>query len=328
MKKVLSIDGGGIRGIIPLSCLVQLEAQEGKPCHEIFDMVAGTSTGSIIACGIALGISARGMLALYRNLAMHAFKRLPWWEILGNLGNHRYSAEFISRTLDEIGANIPLNDLDIDILITGKNTVTSRTDFFVRDKPSNAALWGNLSLRDAVLASIAVPSYFPAHQVVHNGQDFTWVDGGVGVASNPCYHAAVEALHYCGDQYSPGDTQLISFGTGHRPHVIHAQTANALKWLEWSLRELLEDIGEWQTYVTQREYGLTKKIDFRRYQLDLTSDVLGSLGIEVSDEASLDKLGMDAVWAVDLLEDIGKAFAHRIDFSDPLGLVLETQLSL
>ena len=69
MKTILSVDGGGIRGIIPLACLVQLEKKEGKPAPELFDMVAGTSTGAIIAGGIALGLSARGLLALYRDLA-------------------------------------------------------------------------------------------------------------------------------------------------------------------------------------------------------------------------------------------------------------------
>jgi hypothetical protein len=328
MKKVLSVDGGGIRGIIPLACLVQLEAQQGKPCHEIFDMVAGTSTGSIIAAGIAIGISARGILSLYKNLAIKAFQRLPWWEIIRNLGNHRYSAEFIAKTLDEIGANVPLNWLDIDVLITGKNTGSSRTDFFIRDKPSNASRWGGLPLRDAVLASIAAPTYFPPHTAQLNDQVFTWVDGGVGVAGNPCYHAAVEALHYSGEDYPPGDTQLYSFGTGRRPRRIEAKTANALDWLDWSLHELLEDVGEWQTYITEREYGLPGKIEFRRYQLDLASDVLNSIGIEPPEERILDTLGMDATWAVDLLERIGKSFAHQIDFTDPQGLVLETNLSV
>ena len=89
MKTILSVDGGGIRGIIPLACLVQLEKKEGKPAPELFDMVAGTSTGAIIAGGISLGMSARGLLALYRDLARKAFEKLPWWQVLFNLGNHR-----------------------------------------------------------------------------------------------------------------------------------------------------------------------------------------------------------------------------------------------
>jgi patatin-like phospholipase/acyl hydrolase len=70
-----------VRGIIPLACLVRLESRLGRPCREIFDMAAGTSTGAVIAGGIALGISARGLLALYRELATKPSNDLPWWKV-------------------------------------------------------------------------------------------------------------------------------------------------------------------------------------------------------------------------------------------------------
>ncbi|TFH37404.1 MAG: hypothetical protein E4G99_02660 [Anaerolineales bacterium] len=328
MKTILSVDGGGIRGIIPLACLVQLEKKEGKSAPELFDMVAGTSTGAIIAGGIALGMSARGLLALYRDLARKAFQGLPWWQIVWNLGNHRYSNSFIQARLDEIGANRPLNELTTDVLITAKNMQTSRTDFFVRDGPGNACLWGTLSLKDAILASIAAPSYFPAHQASVLGVEHTWVDGGVGVAGNPSYHAAVEALHYSAGRYIPGDTRLFSFGTGLRPKHIDAHKANILQWGLWALAESLEDASEWQTYVTRKEYDQTGRIDLRRYQLDLATDVLQELQVSMPPHRSPDDLNMDAVWAVDLLESIGRAFADRIDFDQPDGFVLKSSQPL
>jgi hypothetical protein len=322
MKPMLSIDGGGIRGILPLACLVRLEAREGKPSRDIFDLIAGTSTGAVIAAGLALGVSARGLLGLYRDLARKAFQRLPWWRLLLNLGNHRYNNAFIAETLDSLGADLALNDLPIDVLITAKNTRSSRTDFFVRDGPGNARLWGRLPLRDAVLASVAAPTYFPAHTAVLHGVEHTWVDGGVGVAGNPCYHAAVEALHYSSGRYLPGETRLLSFGTGRLPHQIDAARAHALAWGRWVLAELMEDAGDWQTYVTRREYGLGGRIDFRRYQLDLAPDVLDGLGVSIPLGIDVESIGLDAVWAVDLLEQIGRAFAARIDFDDPAGLDL------
>lgn len=325
MRRILSIDGGGVRGIIPLACLVKLEAREGRPCREIFDMLAGTSTGAVIAAGLALGISARGLLSLYRNLARHAFQRLPWWKVLLNLGNHRYSNAFIDHTLREMGADRPLNSLPVDVFITAKNTATGRTDFFVKDGPGNARLWGRLSLRDAVLASIAAPTYFPAHRVELEGKVYTWVDGGVGVAGNPCYQVAVEALHYSAGKYPPGQTQLLSFGTGRLPNPIDPGRATALGWARWTLAELLEDTAEWQTFITRREYALTGRLDFRRYQLDLTPGVLARLGIPLPPDFDPADLGLDAVWAVDLLERIGWAFAEAIDFDAPGGLVLRDE---
>ena len=325
MKRILSIDGGGVRGIIPLACLIQLEAQEGKPCKEIFNMIAGTSTGAVIAAGLAIGISARGLLALYRNLAESAFQALPFWKIAANLGNHRYSNEFISRTLSEIGADRELNSLPVDILITGKNTATSRTDFFVRDNPGNASLWGRLSLRDSVLASIAAPTFFPAHSAGLGGLQHTWVDGGVGVAGNPCYQAAVEAIHYSAGAYLPGDTRLLSFGTGSSPHPVNPKRASFLQWAEWVFIEMLEDAAEWQTFITKLEYGGTGRIDFRRYNLDLAPDVLDELGVKLPPGTDLTRIGIDSLWAIELLVEIGRAFAQRIDFEDPEGLILRSR---
>lgn len=324
MKTILSIDGGGIRGIIPLSCLVQLEAREGKPAREIFDMMAGTSTGAVIVAGLAIGVSARGMLALYRNLAASAFQALPFWKVMLNLGNHRYSNRFIEKTLLEIGADRTLNSLPVDVLITGKNTQTSRTDFFVRDHPGNAGLWGELSLKDAVLASIAVPTFFPAHQATLRGESHIWVDGGVGVAGNPCYFAAVEAIHYTAGRYPPGNTRLLSFGTGRSPHPIQAKKASFLQWAEWVLDELLEDAAEWQSFVTELEYEGSGRLDFRRYNLDLAPSVMEKLGVEVPPGRDVSQISLDSLWALDLLVEIGRAFAHQIDFDDPDGYFLRS----
>ncbi len=66
-RYLLSIDGGGLRGILPASALVQLERQTGRPARETFSFAAGTSTGAIIAAGIAAGIPAERILDLYLN---------------------------------------------------------------------------------------------------------------------------------------------------------------------------------------------------------------------------------------------------------------------
>jgi hypothetical protein len=326
MKNILSIDGGGIRGIIPLACLIELEKIKGRPSREIFDMVAGTSTGAVIAAGLAIGMSARGLMAMYRNMAESAFQAIPFWQVILNLGNHRYSSEFVAKTLDQMGADREINSLPIDVFITGKNTVTSRTDFFVRDNQGNASVWGRLPLKDAVLASTAVPTYFPAHSATLDGKTHTWVDGGAGVSGNPCYQAAVEAIHYSAGTYPPGDTRMLSFGTGRTPHPIDAHKASFLQWGEWAISEMLEDASEWQSFVTNLEYDGSGRIDFRRYNLDLAPDVMDQLGVEVPPGKDVTDIGLDAVWAVDLLQDIGRTFARRIDFDDPNGLFMRSEM--
>src|SRR3954463_12173122 len=73
MKRILSIDGGGIRGIIPASTLVALEQQLGKPVRECFDFLAGTSTGALIAAAAAAGVPATRILDIYIQRAGEVF---------------------------------------------------------------------------------------------------------------------------------------------------------------------------------------------------------------------------------------------------------------
>jgi len=146
--------------------------------------------------------------------------------------------------------------------------------------------------------------------------------GGVGVAGNPCNHAAVEALHYAFGRYPAGAVRLLSFGAGRTPHAIDGRRANALQWGLWIIEELLEDTADWLTYVTRLEYGAPGRIDFRRYQLDLAPSVMERLGVTAPPGVDVGKIGMDATWPVALLEEIGRAFARRIDFDAPGGLDL------
>ena len=65
VRKILSLDGGGIRGVFPAAFLAKLEEQIGAPIASYFDLIAGTSTGGIIAIGLGLGIPASDILKLY-----------------------------------------------------------------------------------------------------------------------------------------------------------------------------------------------------------------------------------------------------------------------
>ena len=78
-KRILSIDGGGIRGIIPAAALVKLEATTGKRTSEEFDFVAGTSTGAVIAAAVAAGIQAVDILDLYLTRTKDIFAWRWWW---------------------------------------------------------------------------------------------------------------------------------------------------------------------------------------------------------------------------------------------------------
>ena len=89
---------------------------------------------------------------------------------------------------------------------------------------------------------------------------------------------------------------------------------------------MLEDASEWQTFVTELEYEGSGRLDFRRYNLDLAPDVMDELGVPIPPGIDVTDIGLDAVDAIDFLVDIGRAFGRRIDFDNPDGLFLRSEL--
>ncbi len=89
----------------------------------------------------------------------------------------------------------------------------------------------------------------------------------------------------------------------------------------------MEDSGEWQTFVTRREYDRSSRIDFRRYQLDLAPDVMDRLGVKLPPGFNVTKIGLDSVSAIPVLEDIGRAFAEAIDFDNADGTEIVSKAS-
>jgi hypothetical protein len=304
-KLLLSIDGGGLRGILPVCMLVRLEEQTGKPARETFSFVAGTSTGSLIAAGIAAGVPASQMLNLYLNRARDVFPRHPldpvWKFVKRILRGHMYDARRLRRVLGEEAGparDWQLNDSETYLLITAKRVDDGMPWYFVKDTALNSGRTGKLPLMDCITASSVAPTYFdpwtvpepdppPGHRPVGR-----LVDGGVGVAGNPVYQACVEAFWYTG-KYSPADTIIVSLGTGH-----HASLANPtwlLKWLTWTVGELLDSAGEQQTDLVKRHF---KDTPFYRLQPALTHSI-----------------GQDGVKNVPELYDIGQRFADAIDWA-------------
>ncbi|MBV9742247.1 MAG: patatin-like phospholipase family protein, partial [Acidobacteriia bacterium] len=199
MRRILSIDGGGIRGIVPACALVALETQLGKPARECFDFLAGTSTGALISAALAAGLPASQILDIYTQRANEIFtppkiiadaERL----ILG----YMYNPANIQRVLQsEFGQATAwtLNDSPVRLLITAKG-IDTHPWYFVRDNPTNGQITGKLGLIDCAVASASAPTYFSPWTIAISGQNTVLVDGGVGVAGNPVYQACVEAFYY------------------------------------------------------------------------------------------------------------------------------------
>src|SRR6185503_1269091 len=122
-RYLLSIDSGGIRGIIPTIALVKLEHTTGKLTRDIFSFVAGTSTGAIIAAAIAAGIPATQILDFYTSRTKDIFSRSPLNFLKLILFGYRYSTQNLHHLIEEAlgsAGTWRLNDSPIDILLTAK----------------------------------------------------------------------------------------------------------------------------------------------------------------------------------------------------------------
>jgi len=293
MRRILTIDGGGVRGIIPATLLARLEATTGRLTRESFDFVAGTSTGAVLAAGIAAGIPADRLVSLYAERSGEVFRRIPVLSTLRRIvrGEVYDTAVLNALIRDELGSEARdwrLNDSPVDLLITAKRLRDGMPWYFVRDNPVNSCRAGSIRLSDAATASAAAPTYFAPWEIAGIGE---LIDGGIGVAGNPVYQACVEAFHFT-DAYSPADTLVVSLGTGkllQRPRPSWLWT-----WLGWLLSELLRSPAEQQTELVHRHWP---EATFYRMDLELEREI-----------------GLDAVERVGELRALGERLAAAVDW--------------
>jgi uncharacterized protein len=256
----IAIDGGGIKGMIVTKALSIVEEQLGYPLHERTGLTSGTSTGSIIAAGLGLGLEAKTLHELYLELGDEIFHK-SIRTLLWPLFNYRYSNLPLKKALDKyLGKKMTVElwkaSHPIDVVITAFDVVESRTRFIKPYKDKYA----NWSVVKAVMASAAAPTYFPSI-------DGRYVDGGVGSYGNPCYLAAYEILFGLG--WKLEETTLISIGTGRDPNTIKPGAVNHFL----PLRYITPILGAFQTSAADQQVDLVNKLfnglDFRRFQVDL-----------------------------------------------------------
>jgi uncharacterized protein len=301
-KHLLSIDGGGIRGILPACALAKLEADSGRLARETFSFAAGTSTGSLLAAAVAAAIPAARLIDIYVERGREIFSpRAPWNTMKRIATGSMYSTATLHRVLEEEFGDASrwcLNDSPIDLLLTAKG-MDGRPWYFVKDKPANSGVTGRLNLVDCATASAAAPTYFQPYKLASAPELGAVVDGGVGVTGNPVYQACVEAFCYTGE-YTPEETAVVSLGTGSFPHM-GDQPRTLWGWLDWILPELLRSPGEQQTEIVRRHFAA---MPFRRLDPDI-------LKLDPTLKKPID---MDDIEAIPRLIEYGKAFAAQLDW--------------
>lgn len=235
-KNILALDGGGIRGALTLGYLKKIEdilrAKSGNPklvLSDHFDLIGGTSTGSIIAAGLAIGKEVDELVQLYMDLGGKIFgeKRNWWkpWETWKYL-KANYDSSALDKNLQEAFGNITLGGSEIKtgLCIVSKRADTNSTwplinhpggKYFDSDIGKNK----DIPLWMAVRASSAAPTYFAPQMIeVGNGEVAAFVDGGVSMANNPSLTllmvATVKGFPY---HWPMGEDKikLVSVGTGY-----------------------------------------------------------------------------------------------------------------
>ena len=316
-RVILCLDGGGMRGILTIQLLKQLEETAGIPCYELFDMVAGTSTGAIIGGLVTMGHMAKDIETLYINLVTEVFDK----KSLGNrfVNPPAFSKEKYRERLKGIAADITVETAcalhDIDLMITSQDISATEETFFSCFKQDDGSYYGtykDVLLRAVMEATMSAPTYFyPLER---------FLDGGTTTYNNPSLAAFMEAVSYSRKDkktelsaYQLSGITLFSFGTGiSRQFIKPTETINPhgidIKfWLNWLMTQTGQDASAMQVN-TFRSPMISKTIDFRRYQISLDPTAIK----KIPNTDALDEYKYHSKWLHDLSEEV----LGNIDMAD------------
>lgn len=354
-KRILALDGGGLRGILTLGILRQIECElrqrhgddpAFRLCH-YFDLIAGTSTGAIIAAALAIGWSVDDITERYFALGARVFRRSL---LRQGLIRARYDAVRLIAELQAVyGRDVTLGS---DAVLTGLLIVIKRLDSgspwpvsnnpngqFFGSQPGGMIGNGDYKLWEAVRASTAAPNYFDPERITitqlpgHPPIEGDFVDGGVSPFNNPALQAFMYAtVSGYRVQWSPGKDRLllVSVGTGAADPAVRgleAASAHAVR----ALLSMMDDCAALQETMLQwmSESPTARAIDSELG--DLGGNVIGGVpllsylrynaGLQPADVHALvdDSLvanietlsAMDAPDNMDALHRIGLAAGRR-----------------
>jgi patatin-like phospholipase/acyl hydrolase len=255
--RILSIDGGGMRGLITAILLQRLEAAHPGVIDQ-FDLFAGTSTGGLLALGLASGKSPAEARCLYEQKGARVFADtlLDNLRDLGSLIGANYDLEPLQAALTEEFGDLILGDLTKKVLISAFDLDNRAPDRggcrawkakFFHNFPGPGSDAGERVVDVGVYTS-AAPTYFP----VHHG----YIDGGV-VAGNPSVCALAQALHPDTGGRKLEDVVLLSMGTGQNPRYLQAEEADwgLAQWAPYLVNLMLEGSSGLADYQCRQFLG-------------------------------------------------------------------------
>ncbi len=227
--RALSIDGGGIRGIISGMFLAELEKRLGCPLRYFFDEITGTSTGGIIALGIAAGFSAKELFEIYTLNGQKIFESSMFRR---GIMRARYDHSGIEAVLEEKFGDLNLSNLSTNVTITSYNLNNGKPYYFSSDIARKDKMH-DFSVTCAARSTSAAPTYFAPsecyrqHDIAGSDPQY-FIDGGV-VINNPAILAYSKLQHAYPNAL---DYFVLSIGTGEKQksQKNQAHAAGALSW--------------------------------------------------------------------------------------------------
>jgi len=305
--KILSIDGGGIKGIFPAKFLAKIEEQIGKgKIHEHFDLICGTSTGGIIALALSLGIPAQKIFDLYNNNASVIFgnKKRGIRQFKHSKYDNSNLQNLIKKTFLKFSAtgNDPkIGDAKTNLLIPIYNLLEGKTSVLKTPHSSDLYIDKNIPMYMAACATSAAPTFFDPysneydyiddnkeskHELFNNK-----IDGGV-YANNPSMLGIIEAITRL--KIKMENIKVLSIGTGE---FSFAETNNPQKWgiLYWiniNKRRILDVFMQSQSQIVHNSVQILfnhKKLDLYK-RIDIKFDQNFYIGMDETKRELLDVL--------------------------------------
>ncbi len=334
-RAILTLDGGGMRGMLTIQLLKALETTAGMPCYDVFDMVAGTSTGGIMAGLIVSGHTAIEIEQLYTQLVTQVFDH----KVLGNryINPPAFSKDKYRTLLQKVVDDMTLEQAcklkGLDLMITSQDLAAAEETFFSCFLQPDGSYYGtykDVLLRAVMEATMSAPTYFNPLE--------RFVDGGSTTYNNPALAAYMEAVSFSRadkrealSDYKLSSICLFSFGTGISRQflkpmdALHPHGIDIVFWLNWVMTATGQDASAMQVDAF-RSPMIKEAIDFRRFQISLDPTAMkllpdtdqlnphkyGSTSLRGLTEDVLGNIDMADVTKMDLMQVIGQQMAEFI----------------
>ncbi|WOD44183.1 CBASS cGAMP-activated phospholipase [Hwangdonia lutea] len=300
--KILSIDGGGIKGVFPAKFLTSLEEEIGEgQIHKHFDLICGTSTGGIIALALSLGIPAKEILKLYQKNAKTIFGSKSY----NFFTKPFYKNEPLEKLIKDIFIKYHLKNEDpriidakVKLLIPTYSLIDGATQVLKTPHTTDLLIDKHVPMYMAAMATAAAPTYFNAYSNTFKRIDSDTVetfsnkvDGGI-YANNPSMIGIIEATTRLEKELS--DIQLLSIGTGQ---LKYSEAKNKKLWSVWywlwiSKKRIFELFMQSQSQLTHNSISILSQFneDFLYKRIDLDFDHNFHVNMDETNANKLDKL--------------------------------------